>query len=280
MTIPYKQTIILSATFHNWLTAYSKSSLCILLLFIVFGCTSPEKKIALVIGNQNYTHIKEDEMKLTNTAQDAVNIKKALEASGFEIFPSHHSSTEYQTAGHLRETILNFNDLAEDADIALFYYSGHAIQYNDSNWLLPTNANINKESDLKDMAVNLDNVLLTYQHDKKRPERTNIIILDACRTNPFHKQATGLADVVPDPESLIAFATSPGKVAKDSGYYSAAFQRILSEMGGLRIQRVFDFIRQEVGYKTEQKQIPMYHTNVSKDVFFNKKKHAHFVFSY
>ncbi|MCG7897458.1 MAG: caspase family protein [Candidatus Thiodiazotropha weberae] len=247
-------------------------------ILLLTGCSTSENRVALVIGNQEYTH----QTKLNNTVRDAEIVREALKMANFTIFPEDSSHLEYQNAVDMMTEIKKFNSAAEKADMALFYYSGHAMQRGRINWLLPTNAKILKQSDLnEDNAVMLGNVLLTDQH-KENKGRINILILDACRSEGFSKDKLdrGLAEVTPDPESLVAFSTSPGKLAEDNGYYAESFYNIVTQMDGLRVQRVFDLVRQEVGTRTNKKQTPMYYTNISKDVFFIKKRHARFVFSY
>ncbi|MEW8437693.1 MAG: caspase family protein [Candidatus Thiodiazotropha taylori] len=248
-----------------------------LLILNITGCTSPEKKIALVIGNEKYD---QQELKLENTMEDAKHVRAALKLAKFEIFPTNNTQLDNYDLNSMKNTIDAFNEHAENADIAVFYYSGHAMQFNGTNWLLPLDANITKQSDLNDNnAIRLGNVLLTNQHNEK-PGRINILILDACRDNPFQDIKGGLAEVSPPPETLVAFAASPGKAAKDNGLYAKVFYNVVSEMDGIRVQRVFDIVRQIVGDVTESQQIPMYYTNISKDVYFISKRHPRFVFTY
>ena len=251
--------------------------LAYLAILLLNGCSTSENRVALVIGNQEYTH----QTKLNNTVRDAEIVREALKMANFTIFPEDSSHTEYRNTNEMMNVIKKFNSAAKKADMALFYYSGHAMQRGRINWLLPTNAKILKPSDLNEKnAVMLGNVLLNQ--DKEHKGRINILILDACRSEGFSKDKLdrGLAEVTPDPESLVAFSTSPGKLAEDNGYYAEAFYKIVTQMDGLRLQRVFDLIRQEVGTRTNKKQTPMYYTNISKDAFFIKKRHARFVFSY
>lgn len=174
--------------------------------------------------------------------------------------------------------IIDFNERAKNADAAVFYYAGHGMQFEGINYLLPIDAEINQAEDLEEQAIRLGDVFLIERENNQK--RVNIMILDACRNNGFVVENGGLAEVSPPEETLVAFATSPGKVAKDNGLYAEAFLETVKEFDGLRVQQIFDKVRQKVGQQTTSSQIPLYYTNISGDFYFVKKKHAQLMFTF
>ena len=232
------------------------------------ACSAPEKRVALVIGNNDYQ--KND--KLVIAADDAKEVKSALEVAGFDVT----YKTDLKRKELLR-VIGDFNDVAQDADAAVFYYAGHGMQYKAANYLIPIDADITKPKDIEGQAVPLGNVLLVA---RKKRKRVDIIILDACRDNKFEPEKKGLAEVLPPEETLVAYATSPGKTAKDNGLYAKAFSETVKELDGLRVQQIFDRVRQTIGEQTGSTQIPLYYTNISGDFYFVEKKHAKLIFTF
>ncbi len=242
----------------------------IIIVITLSACSTPEKRVALVIGNNDYQNID----KLVIAKKDAKEVKSALEAAEFEVI-MHETDLELK---ELLKVIKKFNAEAKDADAAVFYYSGHGMQHKGINYLIPVDADITKREDLDDQAVKLGDVLLVTQ--EKQRERVNIIILDACRNNGFEKENRGLAEVLPPKETLVAFATSPGKVAKDNGLYAKAFSETVKEFDGMRAQQIFDKVGQKIGEQTNSSQIPLYYTNISRDFYFVEKKHAKLIFTF
>src|SRR6516162_412283 len=173
-----------------------------------------DKRVALVIGNGQYVS---PSPKLPNAPNDARAVEKALQAVGFEVIQGIN-------VGRIgMETLLDeFLDEAKTAQVALLFYSGHGMQVDGRNYLIPVDAKIESRSDLNFRAIGLDRILESFDS----PSRANIIILDACRNNPLTwslaeaTKSTNVADGLAaytalGTGTLIAFSTAPGRVAYD-----------------------------------------------------------------
>ena len=166
-----------------------------------------EQRTALVIGNSAY-----ESGNLTNPVNDAADMASALKRLGFEVILKkniHHRDME--------EAIEDFGNRLKRGGVGLFYYAGHGIQINGVNYLIPIGAKIKKESDVKFEAVDANRILEEMGYANNG---LNIIILDACRDNPFahsfRSSSRGLAIISSAPEgSFISYATGPGQVAMD-----------------------------------------------------------------
>lgn len=191
-------------------------------------------KRALIIGNNNYTH----SAKLRNPINDANAMEKTLKLLGFEVIKLNDVTfTSFQ------KVLKQYADSVINADVTLFYFAGHGIQVDNINYLLPVNAKVEKKEHIPFEAVSVEQVLnLT---DNGRANRLNIVILDACRNNPFKTWErggdVGLQSINPPSGSLIAYATSPNSVASDgegdNGLYTGELikQLLISQ----RIEDVF-----------------------------------------
>ena len=174
------------------------------------------KRIALVVGNSGYAHV----TNLDNPTNDAQDVAAALQELGFEVIIGidldKHS---------FDDKIHEFSRAIADADVALFFYAGHGLQAKGNNHLIPIDATIANEYDLELETVTLDSVLNQMEQAK-----TKVVILDACRNNPFARSLArsmgsravsenlGLAISVPSGVgTFIAYATQPGNVARDFG---------------------------------------------------------------
>jgi|GEM_PF-4553774 len=231
-----------------------------------------EKRVALVIGNNAYDHA----TPLDNPGNDAEAIANALARLGFDTVLSFDLDQEgMQTA------LRDFEERVRDADIALFYYAGHGLQTNGKNYLVSTNANLKSESDLHFNTIDLQ-IVLDFMQD---PDRTSIIILDACRDNPLADQlaqslpkprsnsvARGLAKVESGVGSLVAFATAPGDYALDGlGAHSPFGESLLRhiETPGLEVRQLFSRVRDDVYRSTDGLQIPWDNSSLRSDFYFN-----------
>jgi uncharacterized caspase-like protein len=157
----------------------------------------------------------------------------------------------------------------------LFYYAGHGIQMNGNNYLVPVDARIEKEQDVELEAVDLWRVMNELEYAQND---LNIVILDACRNNPFARSfrsggATGLATTTAPQGTFIAYATAPGSVASDgegkNGLYT---QELLSalESRGMKIEDLFKLVRNKVAEKSGRQQIPWDASSIFTDFYFNK----------
>jgi uncharacterized caspase-like protein len=161
------------------------------------------KRVALVIANSAYQHAP----SLTNPVNDGSVMAKTLKDAGFDIVDSRHDLSALDTRRVLRE----FADATRDADIAVVYYAGHGIEVEGSNYLIPVDAKLERDTDVYDEALSLDRVLVAVEPAKQ----LRLVILDACRDNPFGRTmkrtvasrgiGRGLAPVEPtSPHTLVA----------------------------------------------------------------------------
>lgn len=166
------------------------------------------KRIALVIGNADYVQ----SAKLNNTLNDANAMANVLQQLGFEVIKLTNATYE-----QMKNAIYTFGDRIADANVSLFYYAGHGLEVDGSNYLVPVDANIQSALDVKLKAIPMTGVLRTMEFTND--EGLNMIILDACRNNPFptgkRSSGSGLAQIQPPSGTLIAYATDPGSVASD-----------------------------------------------------------------
>ena len=224
-----------------------------------------EKKYALVIGNSKYTSA-----PLKNPANDARAMSAELQRLGFEV----QGYTDL-TRKEMRSAIHDFGDkIRASKGIGLFYYAGHGLQAKGINYLVPVDANIEREYDIEDECIKADIVLrMMEMYDNPM----NIIILDACRNNPcarsFRSVDLGLAQPESAPTgSIIAFATAPGKTASDgdgeNGLYTQELIKAMRQKG-LSIEQVFKKVRINVLKLSDEKQSPWENSSLTGDFYFN-----------
>jgi uncharacterized caspase-like protein len=217
-----------------------------------------EKRVALVLGNSAYQNV----AKLPNPVNDGAVIAATLKGAGFDVVDSRHDLPAAETRRALRD----FADRARDADIALVYYAGHGIEVDGANYLIPVDAKLERDTDVYDEAFSLDRVLLAIEPAKK----LRLVILDACRDNPFSKNmkrtvasraiGQGLAKVEPtSPNMLIAYSAKAGSTAADGDGKNSPFTIALSKhltTPGLDVRRAFGFVRDDVLKTTSNRQEP------------------------
>lgn len=227
----------------------------------------PERRVALVIGNGRYRHTN----PLAGTRHDADAVAAALDEVGFEVIRARDLDRR-----DLILKILEFGDRLKTADIGFFYYSGHGVQVDGRNYLVPIDANIPNERYVELDAVNLDEVLRAMEDGETR---LNIVVLDACRNNPFAStwfsstrstSANGLATLHPTRGFLIAYATNPGNVALDGGddvgpYAGALAAEIRAP--GRELSAVFRSVFETVSQQTNDAQIPWFESVYSGDFY-------------
>ncbi|NNG02995.1 MAG: caspase family protein, partial [Inquilinus sp.] len=248
-------------------------------VLLVFVASVPEaaaqdnlKRVALVIGNGTYRNAP----ALTNPANDVRAMAASLRDLGFEV----EQGLDLDTAGMVG-TIRRFGASAEGADVALVFYAGHGIQVDGVNYLLPVDVSLQRERDLSYEGIPLD--LLTSEVGQAR--RLGVVILDACRDNPFATQLAqalgptrssvlgrGLARVENVPaDTLIAFATSAGAVAEDgqsaNSPYTTALLAHMREPG-VEIGQYFRRVRDTVLQATNGRQQPYVYGSLSADAFY------------
>lgn len=213
---------------------------------------SSEKRVALLIGNNNYTTA----AKLKNPVNDVNLMKAVLDSLNFEVFTVLNGDYNTMLAG-----LRKFSAAAKDADVAMFYYAGHGLQFDGKNYLIPVNANIETKESVALETLDVDLVMRTLEIVRNK-ERLNLVILDACRNNPFNTWSrgggSGLAAVTPTNGTLVAYSTSPNSTASDgqgnNGLYTEelAIQLLTPQ----RIEDVFIKTRVAVEEKSMGRQSP------------------------
>ena len=223
-----------------------------------------ERRVALVIGNAAY---RKDALR--NPVNDASAMAAALRACGFTVL-KHTDLNRIEMFKAVRE----FGNNIERGGVGLFYYSGHGIQVDGQNYLVPVDADIEEEDEVESECLGVKLVLAKME---TADNRVNILILDACRNNRFGSQNKslgdgGLANIKKVPTgTLIAFATRPGEVAKDgigmNSPYTAALVEVMRKRG-LMIEQVFKDVREKVKRETAGKQVPREITELEGDFYF------------
>lgn len=209
-------------------------------------------RVALVVSKGAYQHAS----PLSNPSNDARLVRRSLETVGFRVIPANDQGVDA-----FRRTLKEFRLAAEKAEVALIYYAGHGIEAKGENWLIPTDARLNSEQDLPDEAVNLQRVLDSVQGAKLR-----VVILDACRNNPFGRQwksgtrsvNRGLSGLDAD-DVLVIYAAAPGQVASDGAGGNSPFAAALAErlpQPDLPVQLLGGAVRDDVLRATGGQQRP------------------------
>lgn len=227
---------------------------------------SNDKRLALIIGNGAYQNV----TSLANPANDAAAMEAALKSVGFETMTFTNLS-QRDMITKIREFGDRLNELKA---VGLFFYAGHGLQVNGENYLVPVSADIHKEQDVELECVNLKRVLGEMEYSQND---LNIIILDACRNNPFATMRSagngGLAAVNAPKGTFIAFATSPGNTASDgtgqNGLYTGELIKEISQPG-LKIEDVFKKVRNNVYSLSQQQQVPWENSSIFGDFYFKK----------
>ena len=225
---------------------------------------SPERRTALVIGNSSY-----NTGSLRNPVNDADDMASALKRLGFDVILKKNATQQ-----DMEDVIRDFGNSLKKGGVGLFFYAGHGVQISGKNFLLPIGVKIDRETDVKYRAVDAD-MVLDEMGNAGNP--MNIVILDACRDNPFGKSfrtaSRGLAIISSAPRgTLISYSTSPGNVAADgSGRNSPYAGSLMKHMikPGIQIEDVFKNVRQDLGKMTQGKQIPWELSSLEGKFYFN-----------
>ncbi|MEI7811050.1 MAG: caspase family protein [Ignavibacteria bacterium] len=224
-----------------------------------------EKRIALVIGNGDYKI-----SPLRNPVNDAKSIADALKGAGFDVMLKVNVGSQNE----LKKIIREFGKKIQNGNVGLFYYSGHGLQVKGVNYLIPVGAEINKEDDAEFEGLDVNMVLSEMDFAKNK---MNIVILDACRNNPFVKSsrsvANGLVQLNAPVGTLIAYSTSPGSVASDgsgkNGLWTEEFLNTI-KLPDIKIEDVFKRVRSNVRKKSNNEQIPWESSSIEGDFYFIK----------
>ena len=223
---------------------------------------SSEQRVALVIGNGAY-----GSAPLRNPVNDARAMAEALRACGFDVI-----KLEDATRPEMRDAIRQFGDRIAAGGAGLFYFAGHGMQVKGRNYLVPVGASLAREEDLEVETVPLDALLARLEAARNR---LNILILDACRNNPFGAALSGsLPGFTPmdaPAGTYMAFSTSPGRTAADgNGENSLYTQALLHQLAvpGLKLEEVFKRTRAEVLLASGQRQTPWENSSALGDFYF------------
>lgn len=221
------------------------------------------RRVALVIGNTAY-----QTAPLKNPVNDARAVAQALSELGFEV-----TSRENLSQNDMKRAIRAFGEKARNSSVRLVYYAGHGMQVNGENYLIPVDASFRNEQEVEYEAVNAGFVLAQMEDTGNS---LNIVILDACRNNPFARNfrsmTRGLAAINAPSGTLIAYATAPGSVASDgegsNGLYTQELLRHL-RTPGINVEEVFKRVRIGVRDKTHGKQTPWEASSLTGDFYFS-----------
>ncbi|WP_162243573.1 MULTISPECIES: caspase family protein [unclassified Rhizobium] len=239
------------------------------------GVAEAAKRVALLIGNEKY----EATSQLNNPANDVELMKQSFEDAGFDTVTTVHDVDR----GSMVKALRDFEDTATGADVAIIYYSGHGMEMNGENFLLPVDVSLKTDKDVEDEAIPLDRV----QRSLEGATRLKLVILDACRNNPFEQSMTrsistravsrGLARVEPESaDLLVAFASKAGTVAMDGEGKNSPFATALSKYltePGVDVRIALGKVRDEVVSATNREQEPFVYGSLGgAQIFLNIKE--------
>ncbi len=228
------------------------------------------KRTALVIGNSDYLNAR----KLTNPVNDATDMTKALTEVGFEVISGTNLSLKQMT-----DKVREFGDkLKANGGVGLFYYAGHGVQVNNKNYLIPVEADVSREDEIDFAALNFEIVLRKMATANNG---LNIVILDACRNNPFARSWNrdtsdgGLAQISAPTGTFIGYATSPDKTASDgdgrNGLYTTQLLKIINQPN-LKIEEAFKQVTIAVDKASSGNQIPWVSSSLRGEFYFKAEK--------
>jgi hypothetical protein len=226
------------------------------------------KRIALVVGNANYKV-----RPLKNSRNDADDVSRSLKATGFDVIDLRDA-----TLPQMRTAVRQFGDRLVNNDVGLVYYSGHGVEVKGRNYFIPVNADIQREDEIADQGLD---VSLILEKMSTAGKGVNILIVDACRDDPFGRSfrssSRGLAQMDAPRGTIIAYATSPGKVASDGDpreRNSPYTKHLVKAMQSPNkpIEQVFKEVRRAVQDETKNQQTPWENTSLSGDFFFRVQR--------
>ncbi|MDM8515286.1 SUMF1/EgtB/PvdO family nonheme iron enzyme [Desulfobacterales bacterium HSG16] len=246
---------------------------CVILILLAAFLICPafagqQGRVALLIGNEDYRS-----SPLLNPVNDANGMGDVLEGLGFTV--SVRKNLNWQ---EMNEAIVDFGGKMKNSELCLFYYAGHGVQIDGKNYLIPVDSDIRHEKEVKYKAIDAELVLAEMGNSENR---TNIVILDACRGNPFSSKfrtsSKGLTHMAAPSGTLIAYSTGPGKKAGDgSRNHSLYTEELIKhiEIPGSRLVDVFSQVRKAVRERTGGRQIPWESTSLEGAVYLGKVESA------
>ena len=253
----------------------ARIAVAVLLIGMLYSAAFAEKRVALVIGNASYQHT----TKLNNPRNDAEDVGAALKRLGFDTIVGL-DLTKSQMDG----AVIRFARAARESDIAMFYYSGHAMQFANANYLLPVDAKLADEEDLR-LMTKIDEIL----GDLQRARNLRILVLDSCRDNPLADElkrsigltrsasiGRGLARIDGPQGTIVAYATQSNRTAADgqgrNSPYTAAFLKHFEARE--EIGTLFRRIGADVVAATNQAQVPELSLSLFGEIYLNGKPAA------
>jgi hypothetical protein len=227
----------------------------------VQSAANTDKRVALVIGNGRYVR----GAALKNSTNDARDMASSLRGLGFDVIEKRDV-----TQKEMNRAIIEFGNKLTPDTVALFYFAGHGMQVRGKNYLLPVDAQIGNESTVRAETVDVDTVL-----DQLGASPLNIVILDACRNNPFERKfrstGGGLAQIDAPKGTLIAYATAPGHTAADgdgkNGLYTQELLKAMQQPG-LTVEQVFKRVRSGVTRASNDQQTPWESSSLTGEFYF------------
>src|SRR3984885_4154895 len=250
---------------------YRQSLFILLCVFAALAATQADAiagvRLALLLGNSKYQAVPE----LDNPSNDAADLAQALRSVGFEVIEQRDATREA-----MAKAVRDFSERLRGADVALFFYAGHGLQMNGENYLLPVDARIESAADVRFNTINLSDI----QQEMEGSGGANIIILDACRNNPFAEKLArggrgvttrGLGRIDATGEgSLIVYSTQPNNVALDGAGRNSPFtEALLKYVGtpGLEVRQMISRVRGDVLQATDRRQTPWDSSSLVGDVY-------------
>ena len=232
------------------------------------SATPISRRVALVVGNKNYKV-----RPLQNSLNDADDMSASLRTSGFDVIDIRDA-----TLPQMRTAVRQFGDKLLTYDVGLVYYSGHGVEVKGRNYFIPVNADIQREDEIADQGLD---VSLILEKMSTAGKGVNILIVDACRDDPFGRSfrstSRGLAQMDAPRGTMIAYATSPGKVSSDgdarerNSPYTKHLLRAM-QTPNKPIEQVFKEVRRAVQDETKNQQTPWENTSLSGDFYFKVQR--------
>jgi len=228
----------------------------------------PNRRLALIIGNADYTN-----GTLANPVNDARDMAAVLQTLDFDVI----EHLNLPNRNEVENAVVNFGSRLPNYDVGLFFYAGHGIQVDGANYIIPTRIQLNSKKVIKTYCFDINTVLAEMEG---AGSKVNIVIVDACRDNPFERSwsrsesSSGLATMNAPDGTFIAYATSPGKVASDgagkNGLYTAELIKQL-QVPNLSLEDVFKRVGANVKALTNKDQTPWVSSSFTGEFFFMKK---------
>ena len=224
-----------------------------------------ERRTALVIGNGAYKVA-----PLINPVNDARLVASSLAAARFKVIKLENATQE-----QMLKALSDFGAEIDKGGVGVFYFAGHGVQVGRQNYLIPVDANISREEQIRTRALNAQEVL---DRMASAGNALNLLFLDACRNDPFPRSTRaatlGLAKMDAVLGMLVSFATAPGSVADDGGGRNSPYSKYLAEsmrIPGLRIEDVLKRVRTRVREETDGRQITWDSSSIEGDFYFLPK---------